>query len=99
MSFIRILASALFLSVISSQAIAAGGQIEIAQFVSPGQGVEYKIVEDGEAADKACQGKSVGTACSYHSIVHQTQMNGTCKQLPPREVGYGTMIPQGISCK
>jgi len=97
-SFIRILASALFLSVIASQAIAAGDQIEIAQFVSPGQGVEYKKMEDGEAAAKACQGKSVGAACSYHSIVHQTQKNGTCKQLPPLEVGYGTMIPQGISC-
>jgi len=98
MSFIRIFAPAFFLSVIASQAIAAGDQIEIAQFVGPNQGTGYEV-EDGEAADKACQGKSVGAACSYHSIVHQTQMNGTCKQPPPREVGYGTMIPQAITCK
>ena len=77
MSFIRIFAPAFFLSVIASQAIAAGGQIEIAQF-----GPNNQVLGDPDqrAAVISCVGKTVDAACSYHSVHFDKPMNGTCKR-------------------
>jgi len=78
MSFIRIFAPAFFLSVIASQAIAAGGQIEIAQ--SGLNDPTSRVTTEEYAAFKACEGKPADAACSYHSVDFDKLMNGTCKQ-------------------
>jgi len=102
MSFIRIFAPAFFFSVIASQAIAAGNQIEgdqivIAQSGNFGNTEELIQATDAGKATDACKGKTLGAACSYHSSYGE--QNGTCKQLPPRQLPYGGTMPQPVSCQ
>jgi len=99
MSFIRIFAPAFFFSVMASQAIAAGDQIEGDQIVIAQFGSGLSDPQAARWAADACKGKPVGAACSYLSVIVGGPVHGTCKQLPPRQLPSGGTMPQPVSCQ
>lgn len=81
MSLIRIVVSALFLSVMASHASAAEGQLKLAQ---AGSSQDALVI--------ACQGKPVGATCSFTTELGD-KISGTCREISSNPFGNNTSSP------